>query len=200
MISKRTKKLILVSIIIAVFMGGSIMISDSMIPTYTGEGIINQDTNAFTIVEIDESDHSVSIYGQHSFLSLPKLAQGQYSNDSFLVADENEHPWITANVNLICTLKAALLSTATIIVSFLLSDSEYDELDITKVYECVVTGNTSTVNEELVMTGHFEYSLQQGEQYQISVRVTIILSGVSSVEGLLPDDPCSLIVNSIGIN
>lgn len=196
----KRKQVILVSIIIVVFIVGTLLVSDSMIPTYKGEGIINQDTNAFTIVEIDDSNRMVSIYGKHSFFVLPKLAQGQYSNESFLFADETGYPLITSNVTLKCDLKAALLSTSTIILSFLLSDAEKDELFIVQVYERVAMGNTTIINEELMLTDSFGYGLQIGEQYLISVRMTIMLSGESSVEGLLPDLPCTLVVNSISVD
>ena len=153
----------LVLIVLTVFILGALLISDSMIPTYTGDGIINEDTNAFTIVKIDNSNHSVSIYGKHSVFTLSKLAQAQYSNESFYLADKSGIPQITTNVTLECTLKASFLNTAAITLSVLLSDTERDELDIVQVYRHIAMGNTTTIDQELILTGSTQYSLQKGQ-------------------------------------
>jgi hypothetical protein len=166
---------------------------------YVDSNVYNTDKRVFSEAHVEENATCLCVIGAHDLT----LDTRWCVLESFSVPFAPQvdcYPNITARWNLSCQLSASILGYATVEIRYLLSDFEGCSLYDVLVFNLTASGNEIEFNKIQEKSGVSEMKCFEDYTYLISVILRVILSGFSSVEGLDPGTPLSLIIEEIRIS
>ena len=156
----------------------------------------NNDTRVFSEAYVEDNASCLFVLGSHD-LTLDTRWCILESYSIPFSPQTNCYPNITARWNLTCKLSTGIFGYASVEVSYLLRDINKNRLWDILVYNLTTSEHNLEFNKIQEISGISEYRCHDDNTYLVSVVLRITLSGVSSVEGLEPGTPLSLIIENI---
>ena len=195
-LTRRRKNVVLALIVILIIMSGMYILL-SGIP-YITNSIYNADALVFTEVIADSDNGILSIKGVHHAILDPRICKVKYLIP--YTPMESGPLNVSSCWNLTCKLSADDLGYAELIVEYVLHTSRFNAIDKVEVWRVVaingVFENSTTQNASI----SFQYFSSAKTRYHVGIVLTVSLSGHSSIEGIEPGTPATLLVYNVSIS
>lgn len=160
--------------------------------------IKNSDTRVFTSYSVDTTNAEMSISGESSFLFSDRICSLYYINTTAFVANVTEPLTMTSSWTLEYSMQSSL-GFAEVALYHALFDADLEEVDGILVSRTSVIAASHGVgaDQERIMT--FTYTCQAGETYYLGLRLSVRLTGFSSVSGFSSAHDATLTIHSVAI-